>query len=399
MTIVAVGLHIFDLTGSTTNVALVGVFALVPMIVVGIYGGVLADSFDRRTVALISAIVAWASTIGLALLAWFHVDVLAYFYLLTTLNAMAATVIGATRAAIMPRILPASLLPSAAALGGISVGVQVTLGPALAGVMVATVGFQWTYTVDVILFLAAFTGIATLPRIQPEDGAGRPGFSAVVDGLRFLRTATTIRMSFLVDIVAMTFGMPRVIYPAVGALLIGGGAITVGVLSAAFAVGALASSLFSGRLGNVRWQGRAIRSAITVYGVFIALFGVVLAALSTGWFGSVSERLSDTNVVALVLAALALAGAGAADNVSSVFRSTMMQSAVPDAMRGRTQGVFTVVVTGGPRLGDAYVGLIAATTLLWLPAVLGGILIVVLITVMVARNRNFREYDALNPVP
>lgn len=399
MTIVAVGLHIFDLTDSTTAVALVGVFALVPMIIAGVYGGVLADSFDRRTVALVAAIVAWVSTIGLAALAWFHVDVLGYFYLLTTLNAVAATVIGATRSAIMPRLLPPSLLPAAAALGGISVGVQVTLGPALAGVMVATVGFQWTYTIDVVLFLAAFTGIATLPKIRPEDGAGRPGLKAVLEGLRFLRTATTIRMSFLVDIVAMTFGMPRVIYPAVGAILIGGGPITVGILSAAFAVGALLSSLFSGRLGNVRWQGKAIRSAITVYGAFITLFGLVLAALSTGWFGSVTEQLADTNVLALTLSAIALAGAGAADNISSVFRSTMMQSAVPDAMRGRTQGVFTVVVTGGPRLGDAYVGLIAATTLLWLPALLGGVLIMVLITVMVARNRGFRNYDALNPIP
>lgn len=398
MTIVAVGLHIFALTGSTSAVALVGVIGLVPMIIAGVYGGLLADSFDRRIVALASESVAWLSVIGLAALAWNHTEVLWPYYALTTLNAVATTIVGTTRSAIVPRLLPARLLPAASALNGIGFGLAITLGPALAGILVATVGIQWTYTLDAVLFLAAFVGIVALPAIIPEGGARRPGFAAVVDGLRFLRGAPNIRTSFVIDIIAMTFGMPRVIFPAVGALVIGGGAVSVAVLTASFAAGVLISSVFSGRLGQVRWHGRAIRNAVMAYGGFMLLFGLVLLPLGSTADGAITDSFASANLPALALAALALAGAGGSDNISAVFRTSMMQSAVPDSMRGRTQGLFIVVVTGGPRLGDAYIGIVAATALLWLPSVLGGLLIIALAFVLVRVVRSFREYDALNPV-
>lgn len=392
MTIVAVGLHIYDITESTAAVALVGVISLVPMIIAGIYGGLLVDSFDRRTVAILAESVAWVSVVGLALLAWFQIDTLWYYYVLTTLNAVAVTIVGAARSAIVPRLLPTRLLPAAGGLNGIGFGFQVIVGPAIAGVLVATVGVQWTYTIDAILFVAAFTGVLTLPPIKPEDAGGFRGIAGVVEGLRFLRGAANIRLSFLVDIVAMTFGMPRVIMPAVGALVIGGGAITVGILSASFAAGTLLVGVFSGRLGSVRWHGRAIRNAIMAFGGFVLAFGVVL--LLSG-----NRPDAPLNVPALVAACIMLAGAGGSDQVSAVFRSTMLQAAAPDNMRGRVQGVFIVVVTGGPRIGDAYVGLVAATALLWLPSLLGGVLIIALVYLLVRHYRSFHDYDALNPVP
>ncbi len=392
MTIVAVGLHIYELTQSTAAVALVGVLSLVPMIIAGVYGGLLVDSFDRRTIAILAETVAWISVVGLALLAWFQVDTLWPYYVLTTLNAVAVTIVAAARSAIVPRLLPTRLLPAAGGLNGIGFGFQVIVGPAIAGVLVATVGVQWTYTIDAILFVAAFTGVLTLPAIKPEGGRGSTGLAGVVDGLRFLRGATNLRLSFLVDIVAMTFGMPRVILPAVGALVIGGGAVTVGILSAAYAAGTLILGVFSGRLGGVRHHGRAVRRAITVFGAFTLAFGVVL--LLTG-----SRPDAPLNLPALVAACVALAGAGASDEVSAIFRSTMLQAAAPDNMRGRVQGVFIVVVTGGPRLGDAYVGLVAATALLWLPSLLGGVIIMALMVLVVRRYRGFNEYDALHPVP
>lgn len=399
MTVVAVGLHIFALTGSTAAVALVGVFGLVPMVIAGIYGGLLVDTFDRRIVAILAESIAWLSVIGLACLAWFHVDTLWMFYVLTTLNAVSVTVVGTTRSAIIPRLIDKELLPAASALGGISLGLQVTAGPALAGVLVSSVGIQWTYTIDAILFLAAFTGIVSLPSIMPEGGAKRPGFAGIKQGLSFIRHAPNIRLSFLLDIIAMTFGMARVLYPAVGALVIGGGAVTVGILFAAGAVGTLLSSLLSGRLGQVRWQGRAIRNAIMTYGAFMALFGGVLLVLGNHASGSIVQSLGDANMPGLIVASIALAGAGAADNISAVFRNTLMQAAAPDSMRGRTQGLYIVVVTGGPRLGDAYVGLLVATTLLWLPSLLGGVIVIALVFLLVQRTASFRNYDALNPTP
>ena len=221
----------------------------------------------------------------------------------------------------------------------------------VAGVLVAGVGIQWTYTIDAVLFLAAFTGVLTLPAIKPEGGGATRGIAALVEGITFLRRAPNIRLGFLIDIIAMTFGMARVLYPAVGALVIGGGAVTVGILFAAGAVGTLLSSLLSGRLGHVRRQGIAIRNAVLAYGGFMLAFGLVLLPLGTQQSGSITDSLDTANLPALALAAIALAGAGAADNISAVFRNTMMPSAVPDSMRGRTQGIYTVVVTGGPRGG------------------------------------------------
>jgi MFS family permease len=170
------------------------------------------------------------------------------------------------------------------------------------------------------------------------------------------------------------------------------------VLSAAFAAGTLIVGVFSGRLGSVRWHGRAIRNAIMVFGGFILAFGIVLLLTGTRDAGSVTDSFANANIPALIAASILLAGAGGADQVSAVFRGTMLQAAVPDNMRGRTQGVFIVVVTGGPRLGDAFVGIVAATTLLWLPSLLGGVLIVGLVAVLAARHPSFMDHDALNPI-
>lgn len=399
MTIVAVGLHIYDLTQSTLAVSLVALFALLPMIVFGLYGGVLADAFDRRTVALVTAIVAWASTAGIATFAWLDIQVVWPLYILTTINAVATVVIGGTRQAITPRLLPARLLPAASALGGIGFGVQVTIGPALAGLLVASVGISWTYTVDVVLFTAAFLGIFALPKIVPEGERQRAGIAGVLDGLRFLKTAPNLSMTFVLDLIAMTFGQPRALFPAVGALLIGGGPVTVGILTAAGAVGTLLSSVFSGRLGHVRWQGRAVGRAIVVYGACILGFGIVLAVIAFAGLGGSGQNFADANLPALIIAALLLAGSGAADNISSIFRMTILQASAPDAMRGRLQGVFTVVVTGGPRLGDLYIGLLALTGALWFPPLLGGLVIMVLVATVVRVQGAFRKYDALAPTP
>ncbi|MDH2445039.1 MFS transporter [Amnibacterium sp. CER49] len=398
LTIVAVGLNVYALTGSTFAVSLTGVVALVPMILAGLYGGMLADAFDRRVVALVSGLLSWASTVAIAVLSWAGAETAPSLYVLTAVNAVATTVLLATESAITPRLLPARLLPAAAALGGISTGIAVTLGPALAGVLVAAVGYSWCYTVDAVLFVAVLLGVLTLPALPPAEHVDRPGLESLLGGMRFLRAAPNIRASFLVDIVAMTFGQPRVLFPAAGAVLLGGGAVTVGVLSAAYAVGALLSSVFSGRLGAVRRQGRAIELAIQAYGACILLFGAVLGVTGLGIASGVAPPPPAVDLPAIALATLLLAGAGAADNVSAIFRSTVLQAAAPDDMRGRLQGVFIVVVTGGPRIGDLYVGVVASLGLLWLPPVVGGALVIVIVAVLV-RRLGFLAYDAADPRP
>ncbi|HET7398254.1 MAG TPA: MFS transporter [Intrasporangium sp.] len=398
MTNTAVALHIYDLTGSTFLVSLVAWFSLGPMILAGLYGGAIADRFDRRAVAIVASLVAWASTVALATVAWAQVSALAVFYVITTVNAVAATIASATRQAITPRILPPELLPKAAALSGISMGFMVTVGPAVAGLLVARVGYAWTYSVDVLLFVAGFFGLWTLPEVRPEAGAAAGGLASVRAGLAYLGRSPNIRMSFVVDLIAMTFGQPIVLFPAIGALIIGGGSVTVGVLTASFAVGGILSSLASGRLTSARWQGRAIRNAIVAYGLGILGLGIVLAVTTLSGHATASRDFGAANRAALLAAAACLAVAGGSDNVSAIFRTTILQAAVPDAMRGRIQGVFTVVVSGGPRLGQMFAGGLAAVTVTWLPPVVGGIL-VVLVVAAVARVRSFHDYDALAPRP
>lgn len=399
LTIVAVMLHMYELTGSTFAVSMIAVAGLVPMVIAGLYGGMLADAFDRRRVALIAASVTWVSTFLLAVLAWGGLETVAWLYALSVVNSAANSIVSATRQAIVPRLLRRELLPAASALNGITMGIMVMGGPALAGVLVALTGYAWTYSIDVALMLANFLGLWSLPAIRPEGTIVRPGLESLRDGWRFLRRAANIRLQFILDIIAMTFGQPIALFPAIGAVLLGGGAITTGVLTASIAAGAFVCSVFSGPFGRVRRQGVGIERAIIVYGIAIGLFGLALLAGALGAFAPETVDEGHLNVVIIVVAALALALAGAADNVSSIFRNTMVQAAVPDAIRGRLQGIFIVVVTGGPRLGALYAGTLATFTALWFPPLLGGMLIIALVAVLVRLSPRFRAYDAEHPVP
>lgn len=406
VTIVAVSLHIYELTHSTLAVSFVALWALGPMILAGFVGGALADAFDRRTVALVTAIVAWCSTGTLALIAFLGVEATWPYYALAAVNAASATIKGAAQGAILPRLLPTQLLPAAAALSGITMGLAVTVGPAVAGVLVATVGFSWTYLLDVVLFTGAFLGIRSLPRIAPDGERRGVGIGSVADSMRFLRRAPNVRATFVWDLIAMILGQPRVVFPAAGAIVLGGGPVTVGILTASFAVGALLSGLVSGPLGAVRRQGRAVTLAVAAFGICTALFGVVLLLASLG----VDERLVamvaadddafiPADVLAIVLAGLALAGAGAADNVSAVFRTTILQAAAPDDVRGRMQGLFYVVVAGGPRVGDLVAGGLATLFALWASPLVGGVLIFGIMLVLLRTARGFQRYDAHHPTP
>ena len=395
LTLVTVMLHVFALTGSTFAVSMIAVAGLIPMILAGLYGGMLADAFDRRLVALIAATVTFVSTALLAALTWSGGETIWWLYVLSMINSAANSVGMATRTAIVPRLIPRDKLAAASALNGVAFGLTVMAGPALAGLLVALTGYGWTYTIDVVLMLSMFLGLWTLPSLRPEGEVVRPGLASLVDGWRFLRRAGNIRMQYIVDIIAMTFGQPLVLFPALGTVLLGGGALTTGLLTAAVAVGTFASSLFSGRVVQYRWHGRGIERAVEAYGAAILLFGLVLLVSA----GASPATETSPHIALIVLACIALALSGAADNVSSIYRNTMMQAAVPDAMRGRLQGVFIVVVAGGPRVGALYAGTLATFTALWFPPLLGGFLVIALVAILARRSPRFRGYDAENPEP
>lgn len=409
VTQVAVGLQIYEITESTFMVGLVGGVALIPMVIAGLWGGMIADVFDRRRVLIVSSLVAWVAVLALvALSTWDailqsdggHAPVWPFF-IATTVSAVASTVSNATRGSVVGRILPENMISRATALNGISFGAMLTVGPALAGVLAATVGLPWTFAIDAVLFTAGFLGIWMLPALPRLGERMEAGWPVLKEGLSFLKRAPNIRMSFIVDIIAMTFGRPYVIFPALGATVVGGGSLTVGALTAAGAVGTILTSLFSGPVARIHRHGLAISRAIMVFGMFAVAFGIGTLAMQAiehdagpGWSGIYWP--------ALIVLGLAMAGMGASDEVSAIFRQTMIIRAAPDQMRGRLQGVFIVVVTGGPRLGDLYAGIVATAAALWCPPLFGGIVIIGLVALL-ARMRtasgSFRDYDDRAPTP
>jgi MFS family permease len=394
LTVVAVGLQVYGLTGSSFSVGLVGLFALVPIIVMGLYGGALVDAHDRRTVALVASTVMWASGILTAVQAWLGNTNPLVLYLLVALNSAGFAVVSPARSAIYPRLLERHLLPAANALGVFAFNIALTVGPLLAGFLVYWSGYTLAYLVDVALFTSALWGLFRLAPIPPEphpDGlsSGRPGLTSVLDGFRFLGTRPNVRMTFLVDFCAMILAFPRALFPAVAALAFGGGARTVGLMASAIAAGSIVAMLFSGRLGHLRRQGLAVVVCVALWGASILGFGLAVASV-----GGVLTRSSG------MWAGLAfLACAGAADSVSAVFRTTILQAATPDYLRGRLQGVFIVVVAGGPRLGDLVAGSVATAYNEAFAAVAGGIACVLAVAALSAWQQGFLRYDAREPTP
>ncbi|WP_309071220.1 MFS transporter [Arthrobacter sp.] len=391
LTLVAVSLQVYDITGSSLNVGLIGLFALVPLIFAGLYGGAVADAHDRRKVALLSGIGLWASTIGIALQAWAGADNVWLLYVLIAVHSGFAGINQPTRTAIIPRLVRPELLPAANALSMITFGLAFTVGPMLAGLLIAQVGYGWTYTIDVVTFTAALWALFRLPAMPPEGPVRRAGLGTVIEGFRYLGTRPNIRMTFLIDLAAMVMAQPRVLLPAVGAVFIGGGELTVGILLAASAFGAVLSGLFSGPLGHVHRQGRAVQWSVAAWGASISAFGLVVI---------LAGRSPDGGMTPWIIpAALCLLLAGVSDSVSGVFRSTILQSATPDAMRGRLQGVFIVVVAGGPRLGELAGGGAAewigeGWTALW-----GGIVCMLLVVLLARLQPRFGRYDSRTPEP
>lgn len=392
LTSVVVGLQVYELTGSTAAVGLVGVFAVVPLIVLGLYGGALVDAHDRRRVVVLTSGGLFVVAVCFAAQAAAGAaDVRLLYGLVAVQNALFA-VNAPARTAIVPRLIGVRLLPAANALQSLSFGISMTIGPLVAGVLVGWAGYGWAYSVEAALLLVALGTLYALPPIPPEGEVRRAGLASVVEGLQFLRTRRNIRATFVVDLAAMVLAMPRVLFPAIGATLIGGGATTVGVLTAGLAVGALGAGLFSGPLGRVRRQGRAVVVSVIGWGASVAVFGVVVH-LAPG------PTPSGGAAGVLWLATAAMVVAGAADSVSAVFRSTILQAATPDAMRGRLQGVFIVVVAGGPRLGDVVLGWLGGTVGEASAAVVGGLACATLVAAFAVAQRGFLAYDADHPTP
>ncbi|CAM5392305.1 MFS transporter [Streptomyces xanthochromogenes] len=377
MTALAISLQVYDLTGSSFYVGLVGIFTLVPLVAFGLYGGAIADTVDRRKLGLYSALGSAVLSAALSAGTFAGVANVWFLYAVIALQSVCQALNGPARSAMIPRLLPPEHLPAANALNSMVMTTGTLVGPMLGGLVVGFAGYKTAYLIDAVTFAASLYAMWRLPAMLPERSAGakRP---SVLEGLRFLATRPNLRMTFFSDFCAMILAQPRALFPAVAVLWYGGDARTTGLLVAAPAIGALLGGVFSGWQGRIHRHGLAVLISVGGWGAAIAVFGLTRQL----WLGL-----------------FMLAVAGFSDTVSMVFRNTMMQVAAPDDMRGRLQGVFIVVVAGGPRLGDFLAGTVADLTSPTAMVVGGGLACVLAVTVLGLSRRGFSRYDARNPVP
>jgi MFS family permease len=375
ITMVAIPFQVYEETHSTLLVGLLAIAALVPLLVVPLIGGAIADALDRRRVMLVSE-VALAAVAGLllanALLAHPHIWAL---FVLEGIGTAAWSFARPAMSAITPRLVRDEQLSAAIALQSVYGNFALVAGPALAGVLIAWIGLPGAYGIDLATYAASLAAVWLLPRIEPQGAIDRPSLRSIVDGLRFVRSKPALMGIFLVDTNAMIFGMPSALFPAYGDHF-GGGARTVGYLYAAPYVGALAASLLSGWVNHVRRQGLGVCVAAALWGVAIVAFG-----------------LSGNLWVALVF----LGFAGAADFVSAVLRSTILYRVTPDAMRGRLSGIELAQVASAPSLGNLEAGVLASLTSLRVSVVTGGVACVVGTVVLALALPRFLAYDAREP--
>lgn len=346
LTAVAVPVEMYALTNDSLWVGLLGLAALVPLLIFGLWGGAIADAVDRRRLLLASSTLTWATTFGLLLQALLRVNSPELLLALVAVQSTAFAVSSPARNAIISRLVPPRLLPSALTLNFTTFQATMVIGPLTVGLLFARFATETAlplaYGVDALLFTVSLWAAYRLPAVPPVDpapgGARAAGLRSIADGFRYLASAPVLLLSFAVDIIAMVLAMPRALFPQVAEDRFGGGA-AIGWLFSAIAIGSVLGGLTSGWISRVRRQGLALVVAVVGWGLAIALAGL-------------ADQLW------LVVGLLALAGA--ADLVSAVFRQSMLQAYVPDRMRGRLLGVNTTVVAGGPRLGDLRAGIMAA---------------------------------------
>jgi len=387
LTVVAVPFQLYELTGSSAWVGLTGLFGLVPLVVFGLWGGAIADAVDRRMLLVVSGIGIAVTSALLGITAVTHIGgpwtVLSIFAVQTACLAVNQP----TRSAVLPRILPLDQLPAANTLWFTVQQLGAFAGPLVGGVALAFIDVGVLYFVDTVCLVASIWAAYRLPRLPVADTADdadggfravaaairrSAGLRSVIDGFRYAAMSKVLLVSFLADLVAMGFGMPRAVFPQAAVEVYGGGP-AYGLLSAAIAGGAALGGLLSGRLHGIARQGVAVTVAVCLWGVGVALSGLT----SILW-----------------LAVLLLAAAGAADLVSSVFRSTMLQTVATDEMRGRMQGVFVVVVAGGPRVADLWHGWAADSIGTGAATTIGGVAVVVGMLAVVLAFPAFWRYRA-----
>jgi MFS family permease len=368
ITRIALPFQVYVLTGSTLAIGALVLAQLVPILVFSLGAGSLADAVDRRRVLLVTQVGMALTSLGLVGLALVPAPPLIAIYGVAFVAAGLSSVDGPTRSAAIPRLVTPVHLPAAIALNQLNFQAASVVGPAIGGLLLATIGLAGAYAADVLSFGASIAALLAIGPLPPVGRVTRPGVAAIREGLRYAADRRVILSTFAIDLVAMIFGMPTALFPVLALDVFRVGPIGVGLLAAAPGVGAFFGALLSGWVGRVRRTGRAVVLAVIVWGLAITGFGLATFSFP----------------VALLLLAIA----GAADVLSAVFRATILQLEAPDELRGRVMSIHMLVVTSGPRIGDLEATGVAALIGAQLSVVSGGLLCLVGVAAVV---RSFPE--------
>ena len=352
LTTVAIPFQVFSMTHSSLQVGLVSLAQLVPLVVGSLIGGTLGDVMDRRRLMVISSALSALAAAGLMANALLPHPSLVAIYLVSALAAGLLGLASPARTAAIPRMVRPELLVAAYSFNQIVIQVATIVGPAIAGILIATVGLPWTFGLDAASFGGLLVTSLLLRPLPPQHGGQTAGLRSILAGMSYLRGRQALQGIYLIDLNAMIFGMPRALFPALAAGLFHVGPQGLGLLYAAPGIGALVGASTTGWAERVERRGRAVVVAVIIWGAAVAVMGAV------PWLW-----------VALVLLAIA----GWADVISAVLRNTILQTSIPDAMRSRLSSFQMAVVQGGPRLGDAEAGAVAAVSSTELSVISGGV--------------------------
>ncbi|MFI8296344.1 MFS transporter [Streptomyces nigra] len=375
LTAVAVPKQVYDITGSSAWVGAASLAGLVPLTVFALWGGAIADSMDRRRLLLITNIGIAVTSVLFWLQAAAGLESVAVLMVLLALQQAFWGLNSPARNASIARLVPEDELAAANALGSTVMQTGQVVGPLLAGVLIPVVGLPELYLLDALALCVTVWAVYRLPALPPLAAAvrRRAGVREIAEGFRYISLNKVLLLSFLADIIAMVFGMPRALFPQLASETYGsyGEGLALGLLFAAIPIGAVAGGLFSGTFSRARRHGWMVIGSVVAWGVAVTGFG-----------------LSGSLWLAVVFLALA----GVADMVSMVFRGAILLSAASDEMRGRMQGVFTVVVAGGPRLADVLHGTAGSAFGPRAATAGGGLLVVVLMLGLAAAVPALRRY-------
>ena len=373
VTAIVLPYQLYVLTGTPLAIGALALVQVVPIVAFSLGGGVIADAVDRRRLLLLTQAGLAASSAALAGLALLAAPPVLAIYAVAFVAAGLGAIDQPARSSAVPRLVPRERLPAALALGQLNFQAAGVVGPAIGGLVIATLGVAAGYVFDAITFGAAIGTLLLMAPIPPAHGAVRPSVAAIAEGLRFARRRRAILGTFAVDLNAMVFGMPTALFPILALDVFRGGPAGLGLLAAAPAAGALVGALLTGWVGRIRRTGQAVLWASAGWGLAITAFG-----LSTFSFP---------------LALAFLAAAGAADVITAVLRSAIVQLLTPDPLRGRVTSIHILVVTGGPRLGDVEASAVASFAGAQLSVVSGGFLCLL---GLVAIIRSFPELAAFD---